>query len=761
MTAAQFTIDLMKTSIFWIDQEGFIQNINKSSCRGLGYTRLELLGMSINKLDPKLTSSIWQKYWLIIKEEQQTEFETQLFSKSGQPLSVKMEAFFVDIPEEPYIILRAKDWSISSRYQQLFEITEQVAKIGAWDWNLETNEVLNTREIYNIYDLNPDDMLNPDLEFQSFKGTDLEELEQAFENTKTKKTSFELILNFTSTKGVQKLVYIAAIPKIFNNKVVKIQGILQDVSNKTKTELSNFTIQQSEELIFWLDKEGNYIFVNQKVCQIYGYLETEFLTMNIHDVSKDLRSGQWSALWEMVSVDKRLVFDAKHHTKNGRVLIVDIIANYINFKGKEFICAFATDITEKKDLQRKNQLTIQTINQAQDIILWTKIDGTLLFFNNAVRTQLGYTEKEFRALKSSDLILGYDKTSKSNYHKILKNQYTYSGECILQKKDGSQLHAELKSSIMVFDGETINCSIFRDISDRKKRELELQQLLEENQRLKESLEAENTYLTQELSLNHNFDDIISISPNYATVLSKVEEVANTEATVLIFGETETGKELLARAVHNLSNRSNQSLVKINCAALPENLIESELFGHEKGAFTGAITRKIGRFELANQATLFLDEIGELPIALQPKLLRVLQEGEFSRLGSNKTLKTDVRIIAATNRDLPQMVAEGTFREDLFYRLNVFPIENIPLRERKEDIPVLVKYFLHKFNDRIGRKVNKISSRSLAKLQSYDYPGNIRELENIIERAVITSKTETLDLSQWNAPEKERNKIFSK
>lgn len=262
------------------------------------------------------------------------------------------------------------------------------------------------------------------------------------------------------------------------------------------------------------------------------------------------------------------------------------------------------------------------------------------------------------------------------------------------------------------------------------------------------LRAQNQYLQEEIKLEHNFNEIVSKSNVFRSVLKKVEQVAATDATVLILGESGTGKELLTRAIHSTSKRGNKPLVKINCAALPANLIESELFGHEKGAFTGAFAQKIGRFELADGGTLFLDEIGELPLELQPKLLRVLQEGEFERVGSSKTIKIDVRIIAATNRDLQNSVNGKEFRSDLYYRLNVFPIYSPPLRERKEDIPILVNHFCKKHETRLAKKITSIPAPVLDALMAYDWPGNVRELENIIERGLIVAKKNELELGDW-------------
>jgi transcriptional regulator with GAF, ATPase, and Fis domain len=262
-------------------------------------------------------------------------------------------------------------------------------------------------------------------------------------------------------------------------------------------------------------------------------------------------------------------------------------------------------------------------------------------------------------------------------------------------------------------------------------------------RLRQQLEQERDYLREEVKEARAFGEIIGKSEAIKKVLHQAEQVAGTPATVLLIGETGTGKELLARAIHNLSPRCARPMVTLNCAALPATLVESELFGHEKGAYTGAVSRQIGRFELADGSTLFLDEVGELPLELQAKLLRVLQEGQFERLGSSKPLKADVRIIAATNRDLEKAVKEGRFREDLYYRLNVFPITLPPLRERREDISLLVSTFAKEIVRKMGKTIESIPRSTVAELEQYPWPGNIRELRNIVERALIVSRGSTL------------------
>jgi len=256
--------------------------------------------------------------------------------------------------------------------------------------------------------------------------------------------------------------------------------------------------------------------------------------------------------------------------------------------------------------------------------------------------------------------------------------------------------------------------------------------------LKNKLAEEKLYLEDEIRTEFNFEEIVGDSAVLKLILRQAETVAPTDSTVLIQGETGTGKELVARAIHNLSNRRERTFVKVNCAAIPTGLLESELFGHERGAFTGAIARKIGRFELAHGGTLFLDEVGDIPLELQPKLLRVLQEQEFERLGSTRTIRVDVRVVAATNRDLARMVAEREFRSDLYYRLNVFPLLMPPLRDRHEDIPQLVRYLAQKYARRMNKRIESIPSETLDALTRYHWPGNVRELENLIERAVILS-----------------------
>ncbi len=359
---------------------------------------------------------------------------------------------------------------------------------------------------------------------------------------------------------------------------------------------------------------------------------------------------------------------------------------------------------------------------------------------------LGYStdqwyEKDFWAThihpKDREFAIGFcEKSSRTSQD--------YEFEYRMIAADGRAVWLHDIVNVQSFNGAPVTLRGFMlDITERKQAQAKFENALSQVARLKDQLQAENIYLREEIDLDHHFGEIIGQNEDLKKVLLKVQQVAATDATVLILGETGTGKELLARAIHRLSQRKDRSLVKLSCATLPSSLIENELFGHAKGAFTGAVSKQVGRFELANGATIFLDEIGDLPLNLQAKLLRVLQEGEFERLGDPHTFKVDARIIVATNHDLEEAVRNGGFRADLYHRLNVFPLALPPLRERRDDIPMLVQSFVNRHAKKLGKTIDIIPQPTMTMLQEYSWPGNIRELENVIERAVIVTPGATL------------------
>jgi PAS domain S-box-containing protein len=380
---------------------------------------------------------------------------------------------------------------------------------------------------------------------------------------------------------------------------------------------------------------------------------------------------------------------------------------------------------------------------------WDILSDTV-FYSDRFREILGYSFEEFPATIDSFRRRLHPEDAEAIWAAIerhLKERVAYKVEYRLQTKSGEYLWFLARGqAIWNTEGKALRMSgSIQDITERKQAELNLKAALSEIKELKEKLEVERAYLQEEIKLEYNYENIIGQSNALNYVFYKVEQIAPTDTTVIVLGETGTGKELVARAIHGLSPRKDRALVKVNCATLPANLIESELFGHEKGAFTGAHARQLGRFEVANGATLFLDEIGELPLELQPKLLRVIQDGEFERLGSSATNKVDVRVIAATNRHLEEEVRKGRFREDLWYRLNVFPITAPPLRERMEDIALLVDFFVDKISRRLGKSIESIPVSVMNALLDYQWPGNVRELENVLERAVINSSGPKLHL----------------
>ncbi len=406
------------------------------------------------------------------------------------------------------------------------------------------------------------------------------------------------------------------------------------------------------------------------------------------------------------------------------------------------------DVTEQQVKENALKLFKEVIDNAEDLIYVYDRKGNLLHYSYSVIKQLGFSKKQLNKFNIFDLDPSINPQWWAEHFDELVKKGSLRFEWLVVRKDGTKFPVDITANHLRFNNEDYNCAVIRDVTERKTRDLKLYEALEEIKSLKDRLENENEYLQEEISNKINADNIICRSEAYAKILEQVNQVAPTDTTVLITGESGTGKELLASAVHNNSSRKERPLIKINCATLPKELIESELFGHKKGSFTGATDNKVGKFTLADGGTILLDEIGEMPLDLQSKLLRVLQEGEFDELGGTKTIKVDVRVIAATNRKLEDMIKEGTFREDLYYRLNVFPIYNIPLRARKEDIPLLAQYFLEKYSAKAGKAFKRLSKKTVDALMNYNFPGNIRELENLIERAVIIESGTSLNPGNW-------------
>jgi PAS domain S-box-containing protein len=562
--------------------------------------------------------------------------------------------------------------------------------------------------------------------------------------------------------------------------VLGICGVGFDITRQKETEEElrvsekryQNLVKNSYDIVYSVTPDGTITFVGPQISR-FGHEPEEIISENyIQFVAPEQRQRVANSFEKGTKEGTSFPTEFQWLGKDGKRHWVEAVGNilYDDSGNSSLQIGVLRDIAERKqaeealkeahdDLERRveertGQLsqTVEKLREAElryrtvadftyDWEYWANLDGTLEYVSPSCERISGYTPRQFTENPSLylEIVIPEDQDAwGKHYRDSRKEPKAREMQFRIRCRDGSICWIEHACQPLFDDQGTMVGfrASNRDITERKEAEIKLQKAYSEIEQLKNQLEAESAYLQQEIRFDHNFENIIGQSDTLRYVLYKVEQVAVTDATVLILGETGTGKEMIARAIHNTSPRKNRPLIKVNCAALPANLIESEFFGHEKGAFTGAQKQQIGRFELANGTTLFLDEIGELPPELQTKLLRVLEHGEFERLGSTKTLKTDVRIIAATNRDLEADVGVGRFRRDLWFRLNVFPITVPPLRRRIEDIPLLIEWFVDHYSRKYGKNIKDISKKTVQALQEYSWPGNVRELENIIERGVI-------------------------
>jgi PAS domain S-box-containing protein len=534
-------------------------------------------------------------------------------------------------------------------------------------------------------------------------------------------------------------------------------SVVRDISERKKAEeklreseekFRNLA-EQSPNMIF-INKSGKVVYVNEKSADTMGYRKEEFYSPDFEFVSlidpeyKDLIKSNFK---KHMSGEDMEPYEYRLIAKDGKQIDALINTKLIEYEGDRAILGIVTDISEQRKAQewlRESEEHFRSlVTAASDCISMTDLEGNLLFVNDAGASLLGFDDSDEIIGKNTFEFISEEsmEAAKKVRDVTLEKEGVQHKEYSIVRKDGQKIPIEISTSLIKdAEGRPFRImAISRDITERKQAESDLRKALSDIEALKEQLYEENIYLREEIKLEKEHEEFIGQSHAIKSVLAKAEQVAGTDSTVLILGETGTGKELLAHTIHKLSTRKDRPLVKVNCAALPPTLIESELFGHEKGAFTGALSKQVGRFEVANGGTLFLDEISELSPELQVKLLRVLQEGQFERVGSSQTIKVDVRIITATNQDIAKAVQDGNFRKDLYYRLNVFPITVPPLRHRIGDIPLLAWSFVKEYEKKMGKRIESIPPVTMKELQSYDWPGNIRELRNAIERAMILTK----------------------
>ena len=579
--------------------------------------------------------------------------------------------------------------------------------------------------------------------------------------------AYENELRVRSREGNYRHFHIHAVPVMAPDRsVYEWVGANTDITERRRAEEAlkesenqlRLFVEHTPASVAMFDREMRYLLTSRRWLKDYQLGGQDIIGRSHYDVFPEIPE-RWKAIHRRclagaVETCEEDFMDRPDGTTDW--IRWDIRPWYLARGGVGGVIMFTEVITERKMAEkamRESQERYRNVVETQNELICRNLpDSTLTFVNDAYCRYFGRSREQLIGTKFLELIpetarqevfaniamlCKYPETKTSEHeHTVLKPDGTIGWQ-----RWTNHVLADAKGQVIEIQG------VGRDVTERKRAEEELKKALAEVQRLKEQLEAENVYLRSEVMDTHRHGDIIGRSEGIRKVLEQVDRVAETDMTVLVLGETGTGKELVARLVHEKSGRRQRPLVKVNCSALPADLIESELFGHERGAFTGAVAKQLGRFELADHGTIFLDEIGELPLRLQSKLLRVLQEQEFERLGGAKTIKVDVRVIAATNRNLREAAQRGTFRSDLYYRLNVYPLQIPPLRERGEDIGLLAEVFLEEAGRQLGKNFGKISSAVIDRLRQYKWPGNVRELENIIGRSAVTSIGNVLQLSE--------------
>ncbi|CAH0648380.1 MULTISPECIES: sigma 54-interacting transcriptional regulator [Pseudomonas] len=517
--------------------------------------------------------------------------------------------------------------------------------------------------------------------------------------------------------------------------------------------------------------------LNIAACQLFGYPRQALLTLPIsklfgHQLAELIVFSQ-----AVLEKGRGWNDELSCNCKSGERMQLEITATSLHIKGQQQIILVLRERrrqrfhqdqadTERtmrggliewrnilnlfKETERDNQLLLSAVG---DGIYSIDSEGLATFVNPAGARMLGWEPADMIG-KNIHLIHHHSHADGSHYpvedcpiYRAVHDGVVHEGrQEVFWRRDGSCFPVEFTSTPIISDGRLVGAVVvFRDITERHTTELQLKTALEELQQLKQRLEDQNAYLQEEIQIEHNYREIVGQSEPILKIIKQIDVVAPTDASVLIHGESGTGKELIARAIHQASRRSSHPLIRVNCAAIPAELFESEFFGHIRGAFTGAVRDRVGRFELADGGTLFLDEIGEIPLDLQSKLLRVLQEGQFERVGEERTRKVDVRIVAATNRNLREEAQAKRFREDLYFRLNVFPIQSPALRDRPMDIAPLAMHFITEIGKRLNLPGRRLRAVDMTRLQRYSWPGNIRELQNVIERALITAQDNTLNI----------------
>lgn len=738
--SAQMLLDKQSAPLLLTNQESKIIFANEAAAALVGYSPTRLQEQHWAGLDARLTVIQWRMHWENLTEGTPHSYQSDLLTASQQlrPVSVRVQRL-----DTTHALIELEDLLEADASRQELEILSETLQAGTFFYDLLSNELHYSPQTARLLRLPPGATATEAITIlqQHLDAVTWQKLCVEFKEASTSARNVHAAINLQGPADNSPRLLIDGRSAGNALHVTHIFGSIRQeqqtsftIAGEITEELARFSIDQALEMIFWTRPDGSIAYANQVVGQKLGYSQEQLRSGSVKLIAPYFDATYRDAFWDKLRKEKFFTAVYEVYDSNGDPVPISANVNYLQFGKEEYACSFCRDLTQLKKRNTLIELSRSALDHSTNCILWLDAAFCIRFINQQVTRLLGQASETFIGNSWQDIF------------PLLPREVIENGDATditVTDKSGKQRYFELRCDVLDHEGERFYVLTGHDISARVKRERKLQKAYEEIQTLKERAEQENISLREEVNTNFRASEIITVSPGYRKVLQQINQVAEVDTTVLIMGETGTGKELLARAIHRISDRENRPLIKVNCAALPESLIESELFGHEKGAFTGAISQKKGRFELADGGTLFLDEVGEMPLELQAKLLRVLQEDEFERLGGTKTIRVDVRLVAATNRDLAKMVEEGRFRADLYYRLNVFPIVNPPLRKRPEDIPVLAQHFSRKFARRQGKPIEEIDRGDLQKLQQYDFPGNIRELENLIERAVVLCQSTVL------------------
>jgi len=622
------------------------------------------------------------------------------------------------------------------------EEAQRLSHTGSFGWRPETGEIVWTEETFRIFEYDRAEKPTLDMVFQRIHPHDRALAQQVIEGI-SKSTDFEHECRLLLPDG--RIKHIHAITHAAHNASGDREfiGAVTDITERKTTEGKIQRLVDAGILgIYFANLEGEIVEANPAFLQMLQYERQDLVSGRLRWA--DLTPAEWREL-DQRAVTQALAngffqpYEKQFLRKDGSR--VPVLLGGALFQSSNEGVAFALDLSEQKRAEQKIREQEAALRQILDFtphcLAVFGADGTPIYANRASLDYIGMSLDEWLQRKGIDEECHPDDLQRviSELGRAVTTGSPVEMEERVRKGDGS------------FRWCLTRCNPVRDESGQITRLYLASTDIHDRKNAEERLQKENVALREEIDKASMFEEIVGTSTSLKAVLSRIAKVAPTDTTVLITGETGTGKELIARAVHKRSQRSDCPFVSVNCAALPSTLVSSELFGHEKGAFTGATQRRLGRFEMADGGTIFLDEVGELPPDTQAALLRVLQEREFERVGGGQPIPINVRVIAATNRDLNAAVADGAFRQDLLYRLNVFSIEMPPLRERKDDILILVEYFVQRYASRAGKNFRSIDQKTLDLLQSYDWPGNIRELQNVIERSIILSSSDAFSVDE--------------